>query len=292
VNAAAARLSVGKSPTRINWPWVWALTTCLVLYWGYHAHLERFITPQRGFGYWLGIIGGSMMILLLLYSARKRVSWLRWMGSLPAWFEIHMTLGILGPVLILFHSNFSLGATNSNVALFCMLAVAGSGVVGRYIYTRLHARLEGHETTLEELKAAGQRMAAQTTSVAFLPGLLEALTDIERRWVEAPSNPLLRVPHLMTGALRLTIARWRIGLEVRHAIERAQMSGSALIAAHSERLSQVVSQYARRRLDTGRRIAEFKIYSKLFSLWHVLHVPLFFMLLIAGIVHVVAINIY
>jgi hypothetical protein len=31
---------------------------------------------------------------------------------------------------------------------------------------------------------------------------------------------------------------------------------------------------------------------KLFSFWHVLHVPFFVMTLIAGIVHVIAVNIY
>jgi hypothetical protein len=277
---------------RIHWPVVWAVLTTAVLVWGYYAHLERFITPQRGFGYALGITGGSLMLFLLLYSARKRLRWLRWMGSIPAWFEIHMACGVLGPVLILFHANFSLGATNSNVALFCMLAVAGSGIVGRYIYTRLHATLEGHEATLEELKAAGLRMASQTTSVAFLPGLLEGLAVTEKRWIEPPRNPLLHVPHLLTGALRAFIARWSVRIQIRRAVQRAKMTHSALVAAHSDRLAKVVRQYAKRRFDTGRRIAEFQLYSKLFSLWHLLHLPLFFMLLIAGIVHVVAINVY
>jgi hypothetical protein len=45
-------------------------------------------------------------------------------------------------------------------------------------------------------------------------------------------------------------------------------------------------------LEAGRRMAEYKMYARLFSLWHVLHIPLFFMLLIAGVVHVIAINVY
>ncbi|HEY0801893.1 MAG TPA: hypothetical protein VGD54_13690, partial [Steroidobacteraceae bacterium] len=154
MSATTAHLPTDKPRSRIHWPLVWTCVTFAVLLWGFHAHLERYITPQRGFGYALGITGGSLMLLLLLYSARKRVRWLKWMGSVPAWFEVHMALGVLGPILVLFHSNFSLGATNSNVALFCMLAVAGSGVVGRYIYTRLNADLEGHQGTLEQLKAA------------------------------------------------------------------------------------------------------------------------------------------
>jgi hypothetical protein len=292
MNATAVQVSSAKPRPRMHWPLVWTVATCVVLFWGFHAHLERYITPQRGFGYWLGITGGSMMLLLLVYSARKRLRWLRWMGSIPAWFDVHMALGVIGPVLVVFHSNFKLGATNSNVALFSMLAVAGSGVVGRYIYTRLHAHLEGHEYSLEQLKAAGTRMASQSTSVEFLPSLLQTLGKIEKRWIEAPHNPIWRVPHLLIGALRMAIARWRMRVAIRQAVERAQQSGSELIAAHSQRLAQVVELYARRRLDAGRRITEFQLYSKLFSLWHVLHIPLFFMLLIAGTVHVVAINIY
>ncbi len=292
MSVAAGHMSGVKQVTRLHWPLIWTLIIALLLYWGYHAHLERYITPQRGLGYWLGIVGACLMLLLLLYSARKRVSWLRWMGSLPTWFEIHMTLGVVGPILILFHANFSLGATNSNVALFSMLLVAGSGIVGRYIYTRLHAHLEGHEDTLEQLKAAGTRMAAQSTTGVFLPGLLEAIERIERRWIEPPKHLIWRVPHLFTGGIRTSIARWRVGVEVQRAVQRAQHGGSALVAAHSQRLAAVSRSYARRRLDAGRRITEYKLYSKLFSFWHVLHLPLFFMLLIAGIVHVVAINIY
>ena len=90
----------------------------------------------------------------------------------------------------------------------------------------------------------------------------------------------------------MTIARWRMRVEVQRSVRRAQISGSALMAAHAGRLAMVAQTYARKRFEAGRRITEYQVYAKLFSLWHVLHIPLFFMLLIAGIVHVVAINIY
>ncbi len=292
MSASAAQMSVEKPRRRLYWPLVWTTVVAVVLYWGYHAHLERYITPQRGLGYWLGITGGSMLLLLLLYSARKRIRWLRWMGSIPAWFEFHMTLGVIGPVLILFHSNFSLGATNSNVALICMLTVAASGVVGRYFYTRLHAHLEGHEDNWDQLKAAGQRMASQSTSLAFLPGFLQRLECLEARWIQPPRNPLLRLPHMLSGGIRLAIARWSMRMEIRRAARRAQAGNSALVAEHAQRLAKAAGIYASKRLEAGRRTTEYQVYAKLFSLWHVLHLPLFFMLLIAGIVHVVAINIY
>ncbi|WP_218275370.1 hypothetical protein, partial [Pseudomonas sp. GP01-A4] len=37
-----------------------------LLYSGWHLPTERYITPQRGAGYLLGILGGSMMLLLFM----------------------------------------------------------------------------------------------------------------------------------------------------------------------------------------------------------------------------------
>lgn len=284
--------TASETKHRLHWPLLWTAVVTAVLVWGSHAHLERYITPQRGFGYWLGIVGGSMMLLLLVYSARKRARWLHWLGGIPAWFQFHMVLGVVGPVLILFHANFSLGATNSNVALICMLLVAGSGVVGRYIYTRLHAHMDGSEDTLEQLKAVGERLRTQTTSIALLPGLLDAIDEVEQRLIEAPPRRLARFFHLFTGAVRLARARWIIRREIKHAVAKALMGNSPLIARHSQRIAVAARRYAYRRLDAGRRATEFQMYARLFSFWHVLHVPLFFMLLIAGIVHVIAINVY
>jgi hypothetical protein len=288
---AAAGIQAAKVP-RLRWPIVWTVIVGAVLLWGYHAHLERYISPQRGLGYALGIIGGSMMLLLLVYSARKRAAWLRWLGSIPVWFEIHMVLGVVGPVLVLFHSNFKLGATNSNVALFCMLLVAGSGIVGRYIYTRLHARMDGHEQSLEQLRAVGERVRSQSAAISFLPGVLDAIDREERKLILPPKNLFAQFPYLLTGGLRMVLARWRVRREIKRAVVVAVRSDSALIARHAQRIGAVADGYADRRLEACRRVAEYKLYSRLFSFWHVLHIPLFFMLLIAGVVHVIAINVY
>ena len=286
-----AKVAAATSP-HLHWPLVWTVVIVGLFAWGYLAHLERYITPKRGIGYWLGIVGGSMMLLLLLYSARKRVSWLRWMGAIPAWFEFHMLLGIVGPILVVFHSNFKLGATNSDVALICMLLVAGSGVVGRYIYTRLHARLDGNEDSLEELKAVGDRLREQRTSIGFLPGLLGAIEHAEQRYIKPPKGVIAGFLHLSTGAARIALARWSVRREIKQAVDKAHRRESPLVARHAQRLAEVASRYADRRLDAGRRVHEYRVYERLFSLWHVLHIPLFFMLLLAGIAHVIAVNVY
>jgi len=84
VNSVAANIPATKKLPRLHWPIMWTIVVTGLIVWGMHARLERYITPQRGTGYWLGITGGSLMLLLLMY---RRVSasrgWVGWEASPP-----------------------------------------------------------------------------------------------------------------------------------------------------------------------------------------------------------------
>lgn len=67
----------------------------------------------------------------------------------------------------------------------------------------------------------------------------------------------------------------------------ANCAASPISCVCSPRASTAGS-YVKPRLDASRRVGEFQLYARLFSLWHALHVPLFIMLLIAGGVHVIS----
>jgi hypothetical protein len=257
---------------------------------GMRAHLERFITPEKGLGYLLGIAGGSAMLLLLAYPARKRAAWLAPIGGVAAWFRVHMVLGIVGPVLVLFHANFSTGATNSNVALACMLVVAGSGLVGRYFYSRVHTSLYGKRATLEELRGEVARMQLVNPGLAFLPDFAAQLDAAGKRM----SRRLAATPAMLRPLLA-PLQAWqaRRGMR-RHVVREARRHARAqgLAPAAMAREIAMATALTRRHVDLERRVAELGTYERLFSLWHILHLPLFFMLLIAGVVHVVAVHLY
>src|SRR5262245_13252078 len=122
------------------------------LFYGWQLRDEGHLTPESGVGYWLGIGGASAMLLLLGYPLRKRLPTLKALGSVTSWFRLHMMLGVIGPALILLHANFKLGSLNSNVALLAMLTVASSGLVGRYLYGRIHQGLYGRRAHIAELQ--------------------------------------------------------------------------------------------------------------------------------------------
>jgi hypothetical protein len=263
-------------------------TVLTVLIIGRLSSLERYITPEYGIGYALGITGGSLMVALLLYPLRKRYRTLQWMGPMKWWFRAHMVCGILGPSLILFHCNFSLGATNSNVALFSMLTVAISGIIGRYFYSRIHHGLYGAKVVLEETKQDAQMARYGIHKVfADVPELLALLEQFESHAVKSSRGLISTSIHLLAMPLRIRLLhRAAMRLVNRHlAAQQLGQRGRAQMRAGAERFLRV-------HLDAVRKVAETDFYQRLFSMWHVLHLPLFVMLIVTAVFHVVAVHVY
>jgi hypothetical protein len=250
------------------------------------------VDPLRGVGYWLGIVGASLMAVLLLYPLRKKLRFMGYLGATRHWFRMHMVFGVLGPVLILFHSNFTFGSLNSNVALTCMLLVAGSGLVGRYIHAKVYADLDGHRTTLRELTDRARVTAEQRAHVAALvPELLELITAFDKSVLEPPHG--IAAALLLPAKLAFA-TRWE-GSRLKRVIRRRlreQARKSPVIAKQRKRLQAAMTRFVREHLRRVRKIAELNSYERMFGLWHLFHLPFFYMLVVTAIVHVVAVHMY
>ena len=249
-------------------------------------------TAGSDLGYWIGVAGGVAMLLLFLYPLRKRWRRLRDLGSTRFWFALHMMLGILGPVLIIIHSTLRFGSLNATVAFGSMALVAASGIMGRFLYSRIHHGLYGRRATLAELRAqAGLDTEAVRSKLAFAPAV-EARLDEYARLAAATGKDALNHPlRFMALGWHAKIARWKCQAEAidalrrcaaaehwpKQKLERRIRSRKALIAAH---------------LRAVQRVAQFGVFERLFSWWHVLHVPLVYMMVLAAVAHVVAVHMY
>jgi hypothetical protein len=267
------------------------LAVSAALYAGWAGRDAQALTPESGLGYALGIVGATMMLLLALYPLRKRARFMRNTGPVRHWFRAHMIKGVLGPTLILFHANFQTGSLNSNVALFAMLVVATSGLVGRFIYTKVHYGLYGSRASLAALKAdAREREGNLAARFAFAPQLHAQLQAVEAAAL-APRGPLARLRQLATLGFSLRASRLRLGRFMAKALAaRARHEGWT--RRERRRQKREARRYLRQYLRTVRRVAEFSFYERIFGAWHVLHFPLFLMLIVAGVVHVFAVHMY
>ena len=167
--------------------------SALVLIAGIQLPVAHYLSPKSGLGYAIGIVGGTLILAQLLYAVRKRVRSLRWLGSVPGWFQTHMMMGIIGPVCILIHCGFSLGATNSNIALFCMLTVAGSGIFGRYFYSKIHHGLYGRKATLSELQERAAELRERSTKLLMMPELANLVENEEQRLLCRRKQPTSQI---------------------------------------------------------------------------------------------------
>jgi hypothetical protein len=290
--AAAAVKPEAQTKRLLSFDRVFFAAAALLLLIGLTKPTERYISPTRGVGYALGIIGGSLMLLLLLYSLRKRWTWLAFLGSTPSWFRFHMVLGILGPLCILYHSNFGTGAANSNAALFAMLTVAGSGFVGRYFYAHVHYGLYGRKLRLGELRAGAVKLRSTSATMPFLPELVTRIEAAEQRLLNTgPQLALLGFAKPLVVSLATARERWRLHRYLRRALKAGARS-SPVLKTESRRFTRAARTYIDRRLLATKRVAEFSGYERLFSLWHALHIPLIFVLAIAAVIHVIAVNVY
>ena len=264
------------------------LIAASALAYGFGRRDDNWITPEHGLGYLLGIIGTALMVILLSYPLRKRMRGLRGWGKLPNWLNVHMMLGIFGPTLVILHTNFRTGATNSAVALFTMLIVVASGVVGRYIYGKTHNRLTGELRDLRDLRS---EMAAARTELGFdiskVPGLSDALDDLDAR-VLAPDYGLLASLSLAAGL------SWSKTGERRRLLSLVEpvLARSSTEPARTRQTRKAVNRYLAAYVETVSRAAGFRFYERVFALWHVLHVPLLFLLIAATAVHVAAVHLY
>lgn len=249
-------------------------------------------TPGSDLGYYMGLAGSVMMLTLLLYPLRKHVRFLHALGALKHWFRLHMFFGIAGPTLILFHSKFSFGSLNAAVALLCMLLVAGSGIIGRFIYRRIHHGLYGQRATVQELHdAVGVSGGEVKSKFHFAPTVEQRLKEYGEMARSPTGGWVAGAFRFMTLGLRGRIAHYRAMRELRiilSAHARTRGWDNAKFKAKVRAADDLIWNYLR----AVQKEAQFAAYARLFSLWHVAHVPFVYMLVISGVVHVIAVHMY
>lgn len=271
-----------------------ALVAALVLAtWGvWTLSRARAYTAGSDLGYWLGVVGGVMMLLLFAYPLRKRWAVLARFGKAKYWFIVHMVLGIGGPLMVLAHSTFRVGSVNAGVALFSMLLVSASGVVGRFLYLRIHRGLGGERLTLAALRTQlGLGDAAVPSRLQFAP-------EVERRLAAFLAQHAGSTHSWSLQARRLLVLPW-VAIEVRRRccseadrclreLARRNAWSAAELRTQSRQARRLVVQFT----SSVLRVAQFTAFVRLFSLWHVLHVPFVYLMVLCAVVHVVAVHAY
>ncbi len=262
--------------------WIGVAGYALVLGLGYYltplaeraySPLHDTLKPSGDVGLALGY-GGSLMMLVgvVMYGARKRLTSLRRMGKLKYWLEIHIFLCTLGPFLVLLHTSFRIGGIIS-IAFWSMIVVVASGFFGRYVYTRIPKTINGRFLTLKAVQEERDRLVERLSGVT---GLTQA--DL----IELTAERQRPQPRRLIGAL---IAALRLDLAKRREIKRLRRVCRARKLPLASRAS--LEAVVRTRFQLEQQMALLLPFQRLFRYWHLLHLPLAIVMLLVVVLHVV-----
>jgi hypothetical protein len=229
---------------------------------------HRLLRPSGPAGQMFGVVGALLMLMPFAYIARKRLPMLRNAGSVKTWLEVHLFCGVVGPLLVTFHTTFKFNGIVS-AAYWSMVLVMLSGFVGRFLYVRIPRSIRGVELTRTELAARASELDEELTLAMPSDAVRHRLAAFERTIQ----------PERLT-LLNLLFGEFAIGWRVR-ALQRA-LATANLPAPLGERLVAVAVE----RALVVRRAAYLARTKKLFELWHVFHLPLVYLLLIIVAAHV------
>ncbi len=233
---------------------------------------HELLKPSGLIGHGYGIAGASMMLIgVSLYSLRKRVAALGRIGSLANWLQFHIFLCTLGPFLVLLHTTFKFGGIVS-IAFWSMAVVVASGVFGRYVFARIPKAMDGRFRGIREIEARAGELGEEIRAAGVLPAAqLEAVL----------AGPALRDPRGTVDALWLAL---RGDLATRLHVARSRRALSRARVPADVRRRTLGLLRARLALEQQSRLL--LPFQRLFSYWHILHLPLAIVLLIVTLVHV------
>lgn len=225
------------------------------------------LKPGGEVGRLYGVGGATLMTAMLSYSARKRIPLLRRAGTLASWLDFHIWCGVTGPLLIVLHSALKIGGLIA-IAFWSMVAVALSGILGRFLYAQIPRTAAGDQLSLDEARRLAsdleQRVRADAAGVADDLGRSAAAGGERSGFLAA------------LAALALEPMRAR----ARFAHFRRAHPGLPRPLLRRLRRATLESALLERRIALWRKIHE------LFHYWHVFHKPFAILMYLFAAVHI------
>jgi hypothetical protein len=277
-----------RKETRVVLAIVAVITACIT--YGYLQWDDINFQREIDFHYNMGLIGGIMMLIVMLYAFRKRMKILRKVGGIETWYYFHLFGGVLGPILIIFHTDFAFKSVNAIVAFVAMSLVVISGIFGRYIYTRIGYGLHRKLLAIKETE--------QSLIETLRSHQSEAVEVIERRLSKfalaslAGPRSILRLPLRFVG-IRTSAATCyvRASEDLTLMLRSIAQEDGWNVDEYKKRLSEE-KRLLRDHINAVVEIARVHLFERLLVRWRVLHIPLLYILLITGLVHVLAVHMY
>jgi hypothetical protein len=249
---------------------------------------HELLKPSGLIGVNLGVLGTALFIIIFLYALRKVVPWLGRIGTAKHWMDFHVIAGVTAPFVIAFHASFKFRGI-AGIGFWFMVAVALSGIVGRYLYNKIPRSVTAAELSLSEL----QKNEAEL-SLALGSQSIYTHDELERVLLVPTPDHVRRIGPLL-ALFEMFAFDFRMPFQLA-ALRRAStgFGGSlaslgGLFAVQNKEVERVV-RLVRQKASLSRRLIFLNQTQRVFHLWHVIHRPFSYAFAVLAIMHIVVVT--
>ncbi len=225
------------------------------------------LRPAGSWGLIFGMIGTVLLTSLLLYSVRRRTRLFGNLLPLKIWLDVHIFMGVTGPLFIVLHTSFKFNGIVS-ISFWAMVAVAISGVFGRYLYLQIPRNIKGEEIRAEVLAGQEQELKQKFQQDHRIdPATIDRIMILQEEDEQS-----------LTQMLWHDLQRpWRSRRLVR-------ALGKELGIARPDALTLVRDSSTLAKVH--RRLIRLRKIQKWFHLWHVIHRPFALIMYLVMLLHI------
>jgi hypothetical protein len=282
---------------RVRIAWMVAIVFCAAIgiygfdYYSLPRELRPFsdkhelLRPSGLIGINLGVLGTVLFFIIFMYALRKVFPWLGRMGTAKHWMDFHIICGVSAPIIIAFHASFKFNNI-AGVAFWIMLAVAFSGIAGRYLYAQIPQSLSAAKTSFGELESNEYQLAD-----ALKQQSVYSEEKIARIFAMPTSENVKRSSILgsLGTMILLDISRpFQVAAMRRQAATFGQLVRSlgGLFSTGNPEIENIV-RLVRKKASLSKRILFLDQAERVFHLWHVIHRPFSYAFAVLAVIHIV-----
>jgi len=249
-----------------------------------HAYLK----PSGTIGLQLGIFGLVLFAMVYLYPLRKYWPAFGRIGKTRNWFDYHVFLGIVAPTLITFHCALKHNGF-AGMAYWTMIALVGSGIIGRYFYAQIPRNISAAEMTLQEMQDLKASLLEELKLQKLLqPSEIEALFKL-------PDSQRIQSMSALRAVVQMVMLDIVRPFRVRSLRRRGLKSGghsafaAGILPTRNSELEKAI-RLASRQATLSKRILFLSKTHRLFHGWHIIHRPFSISVAIFVIIHVAVVT--
>jgi thioredoxin reductase/NAD-dependent dihydropyrimidine dehydrogenase PreA subunit len=236
-----------------------------------YSPLHKALKPGGVWGHGVGVVATVVMLSNFLLPLRKHWRRLKGRKSIRHWLTFHVFVGVMSPLVILFHSAFG---SNNMIATLCyssLICVVGTGLVGRFLFGLIPIAGD-HYLELTELSSRMEQLRGS------LNPLLEKVRNPRRiHWLLKTATS---APPAGLGFWRATLSAPLDAIRVRYSL----VSTRSLFATREDH--HEFSTMITRLLKLRRQAAVFRTAKAVMTYWRGFHVVLAVFLVLVIIVHI------